>query len=92
MKNSKKSYRHPDKLPKLRRSPKIGELLFRQDLDGEVFPLIILSLHETKIKPSTKKGRYTIVKEAKVLQGSLLTMILVSDLKIGKDLLQGLRE
>lgn len=86
MKTSQKAYRHPDKLPKLRRVPKIAELLFRQDLDGEVFPLIILSLHETRIKPSTKKGKYTIVKEAKVLQGNLLTMILVSDLKIAKDL------
>lgn len=92
MKTSQKVYRHPDKLPKLRRVPKIGELLFRQDLDGAVFPLIILSLHETRIKPSTKKGKYTVVKEAKVLQGSLLTMILVSDLKIGKDLSQRLRE
>ena len=55
MRKREKSYRVPDKLPKLRRLPKEGELLFIQDLDGEIFPVVVLEL----VYAQTKNGKNT---------------------------------
>mgnify|MGYP001289473125 CR=1 FL=1 len=51
----KRKYRIPDKLPKLKRLPSVGDLVAVQDLDGEIYPVVVLSL----IFDTTKKGRPT---------------------------------
>ena len=74
-----KKYRRPNKLPQLRRLPKVGELHFRQDLDGEIFPVIILEIITHVI--NRKGTKSSLVKEVSILQGSTITQCLVSDLR-----------
>lgn len=67
-----KKYRRPDALPKLRKKPSSGDLVFYQDLDGEIFPVLVLE--DTIIKGSRTKA-------VKVLSGNRITNYYVSDLK-----------
>ena len=59
---TKKNYRRPDKLPRLRTLPKIGDLVALQDLDGTIFPSIVIRVEFNK----TKKGNDTkVLKDSK---------------------------
>jgi hypothetical protein len=78
MRKRQKSYRIPDKLPKLRRLPKVAELLYIQDLDGEIFPVIILEI----VYAQTKKGKNTKkVIAVNVLSGHTIYNCMPHDLK-----------
>jgi len=78
MRKREKSYRVPDKLPKLRRLPKEGELLFIQDLDGEIFPVVVLEL----VYAQTKNGKNTKkVIAVNVLSGHTTYNCMPHDLK-----------
>ena len=78
MRKREKSYRVPDKLPKLRRLPNVGELLFIQDLDGEIFPVLVLEVIYVK----TKKGHQTKkVRAVNVLSGNTIFNCMPHDLK-----------
>ncbi len=73
-----RKYRIPDKLPKLRRLPKVGDLVAVQDLDATIFPVIVLGL----IFDTTKKGRPTKKLLAiNVLGGNTVYNCMFHDLK-----------
>lgn len=74
----KRKYRIPDKLKKLRRLPSIGDLVAVQDLDGEIFPVLVLDI----IFEKTKKGRPTKKLLAiNVLGGNIVYHCMLCDLK-----------
>lgn len=76
---SKKAFRRPDQLPRLRRLPESGELLALQDYDGEIFPVIVIGIDFEK----TKKGKVTkLVKGIIVLNGNMIVSCMLHDLKI----------
>lgn len=76
----KKQFRIPDKLPKLKgRLPEVGELLFLQDLDGSIQPVIILQLVYEKSKKGKNLKRLL---EIKILSGCKITTCLLHDLKV----------
>lgn len=80
MKN--KIFRRADKLPKLRGLPHIGQLLYIQDLDATIFPVIVLELVHEK----TKRGKSTKrLLEIKILSGSKITSCMLHDLRVLKD-------
>lgn len=53
--SKKREYRRPDLLPKLRKIPKIGDLVAVQDLDATIFPAIVIDI----VWKKTKKGHNT---------------------------------
>jgi hypothetical protein len=74
MNKKKAPYRRPDLLPQLRVLPDIGDLCGLQDLDGEVFTVVVLDIKFCK----TKKGKLT-----KKLQGiTILTGNIISDVML----------
>ena len=74
----KRKYRIPDKLKRLRRLPDVGDLVAVQDLDGEIYPVVVLSL----IFDTTKKGRPTKKLLAiNVLGGNVVYHCMYHDLK-----------
>lgn len=74
-----RAYRRPDKLPFLRGLPKIGDLLAIQDLDGTIFPVIVLGI----IYAQTKKGKNTKkVVAIDVLSGNIICNCSLHDLKL----------
>jgi len=76
---SKKSFRRPDQLPKLRRLPESGELLAFQDLDGTIFPVIVIGIDFER----TKKGKVSkLIKGIIVLNGNQIVSCMLHDLKI----------
>lgn len=76
-----KRFRIPDKLPKLRTLPQVGDLVAIQDLDATVFPVIVLQIEFT----TTKKGKTTKrLKTIHVLQGNNIRQVMLSDLKLLK--------
>ena len=77
-----KQYRIPDKLPKLRGLPQVGQLLYLQDLDGQVRPVIILELVYAKSKKGKNLKRLL---EIKVLSGSSIINCMLHDLKTSKE-------
>jgi len=73
-----RKYRIPDKLKRLRRLPDVGDLVAVQDLDGEIYPVVVLSL----IFDTTKKGRPTKKLLAiNVLGGNVVYHCMYHDLK-----------
>jgi len=78
----KRSFRRHDKLPRLRKLPKVSELVALQDLDGAVWCCIVVRVEFNK----TKKGNDTkVLKAIHVLQGSTIRQVRLSDLCKFKD-------
>lgn len=77
-----KQFRIPDKLPKLRGLPEVGQLLYLQDLDGQVRPVIILELVYAKSKKGKNLKRLL---EIRVLSGSSIINCMLHDLKVAKE-------
>ena len=83
MKKTRK-FRIPDKLPRLRQLPKVGDLVAIQDLDGKVFPVIVMKIEFNK----TKKGKDTkVLKAIHILSGNTHTTAQLSDLRLIKNIL-----
>lgn len=86
--NKQKQFRRPDALPKLRRRPKVGELLYYQDLDGVTYPLVVIEVNYPQTKTKDIKMSKNIRKIAHpsvecIIEGRQTT-ILISDLRIAK--------
>jgi len=82
MKKTRK-YRIPDKLPRLRQMPKVGDLVAIQDLDSTVFPVLVLKIEFNK----TKKGKDTkVLKAIHILSGNTHATAQLADLRMLKDI------
>ena len=68
-----KNYRRPDALKKFRNIPIVGQLLYIQDIDGEILPVIILELEKDQ-----RVKNYNIVK---VLSGQNITRFYINELR-----------
>lgn len=68
-----KNFRRPDSLKKFRKTPTVGQLLYIQDIDGEIFPVIIIELEK-----DVRVKNYNIVK---VLSGQTITRFYINELK-----------
>ncbi len=74
----KREYRIPDKLPQLKKLPKIGDLVAIQDLDGTIFPCIVLQIN----KKLTKKGKPSkLVSSISVLCENRICDVMLHQLK-----------
>jgi len=75
----KREYRIPDKLPQLKKIPQVGDLVAIQDLDGTIFPCIVLQIN----KKLTKKGKPSkLVSNISVLCDNRVCAVMLHQLKM----------
>jgi len=83
---SNRQYRRPNKLPHFKGIPKVGELLYTQDEDGEIFPILVLEVNTyeaNKKKLHKRQLRKTPKNHIICLCGNYTRTLLLTDLRLG---------